>query len=115
MNKKLKRLLAIISTILILVLTSCRSNDVKSTYVVRTCYDVPPLYFYDFPLLKNAIVIPLDENGEVVKVDSDRVVNCVIPWWYVQSLAEFYLHYQETRKSFEYYKQIKEEYKSTNK
>lgn len=95
-----------------MLLTSCVSKT-EPTYVVRTVYDVPPLYFADFPGLKDSIVIPLDVDGKVVKND-EEIVNCVIPYWYLKRLMEFKLRYQETIDFYNYYKNLQQEYKKTN-
>lgn len=115
MKKKLTVLnLATILIILTTLLTSCVSDKTAPTYVVRTVYDVPPLFFYDFPRLKDAICIPLDIDNKVVKDDKTEIVNCVVPWWYIQLLAEFSLHYDETIRQYNYYKEIESEYKKLN-
>lgn len=101
--------MVLLSIVITLLLISCASNKQNEKYVVKTVYEVVPLYFYDFPSLKDAITIPLDAEGNVVRDNETEIVNVVIPYWYVQRLAEFSLHYQETIHNYNTLKELKEE------
>lgn len=89
---------------------SCQSSKREVNYVTKTVYQVPPIYFYNFPTLRDSITIPLDAEGKRIKDNDTEVVSVVVPYWYIQQLAEFKLRYEETIKQYDHYKQIKLEY-----
>lgn len=83
-----------------LVMTCCQSNKGPE---VKTVYVIPELYFPKYPQPKNNL-LPLDENGKVVKDDETEIVNVLIPFWYYKLLVEYKVQVDEAQAKYEAYK-----------
>lgn len=93
--------MAINFIILILGLNSCKSNEIQYQTVVIT--KTPELYFPKFPN-PSPVVLPIDQNGKVVKDDQTEIVNVLMPYWYWNLIIDYKLSVDETEIYYKNYK-----------
>lgn len=84
--------------LLMLVMSCCKSNQVKTEY--KTIYATPDLYFPTYPA-PNGNVLPLDENYKRVTDNTQSVEYVVMPFWYYQLIVDYKVNVDETKAKYE--------------
>ena len=88
----------IILMLLMLSMSCCRSNKVKTEY--KTIYVTPELYFPKYPK-PGTNVLPYDQDFKQV-TDADTPIEYVImPFWYYRLILDFKLQVDETAAKYE--------------
>lgn len=88
--------------LLMLVMSCCKSNQVKTEY--KTIYATPDLYFPSYPA-PNGNVLPLDENYKRVTDNTQSVEYVVMPFWYYQLIVDYKVAVDETKAKYEAFNQ----------
>ena len=84
--------------VLMLVMSCCKSNEVKTEY--KTIYATPDLYFPDYPNPNNN-VLPLDENYKRVTDNTQNVEYVVMPFWYYKLIVDYKVKVDEQKAKYE--------------
>ena len=84
--------------LLMLVMSCCKSNQVKTEY--KTIYATPDLYFPTYPA-PNGNVLPLDENYKRVTDNTQSIEYVVMPFWYYQLIVDYKVNVDETKPKYE--------------
>ena len=85
-----------------LVMSCCKSNQVKTEY--KTIYATLDLYFPVYPA-PNGNVLPLDENYKRVTDNTKNVEYVVMPFWYYQLIVDYKVSVDETKAKYEAFNQ----------
>ena len=101
-NLKKKLILATILMPLMLVMTSCQSDKVRTEY--KTIYATPELYFPQFPAPKNNVV-PYDKDFKKVTSQTQEIEYVVMPFWYYQLIVDYKVAVDETKAKYEAFNQ----------
>ena len=83
---------------LMLVMTSCQSDKVRTEY--KTIYATPELYFPTYPAPGNN-VLPLDENYKRVTTDEQNVEYVIMPFWYYKLIVDYKVSVDEQKVKYE--------------
>jgi len=83
---------------LMLVMSCCKSNEVKTEY--KTIYATPDLYFPSYPNPQNN-VLPLDENYKRVTDNTQNVEYVVMPFWYYKLIVDYKVKVDEVEAKYD--------------
>ena len=83
---------------LMLAITSCQSDKVRTEY--KTIYATPELYFPTYPA-PNGNVLPLDENYKRVTTDEQNVEYVIMPFWYYKLIVDYKVSVDEQKTKYE--------------
>lgn len=84
--------------VLMLVMSCCKSNEVKTEY--KTIYATPELNFPLYPNPQNN-VLPYDENFQRVTDAETQIEYVVMPFWYYKLIVDYKVKVDEQKAKYE--------------